>query len=66
MTIARRPSVLAYKAVRDADTTADAKRVYDAMQASTCHPADTCTLDEACPFYVGCLLDENGTTGPVT
>lgn len=55
----RRPSVLAYKAVRDADTTDDAKRVYDAMKASACRAADLCALDEACPFYVGCLLAEN-------
>ena len=58
MTDRRRPSVLAYRAIRDADTTADAQAVYAAMQASGCHPADSCALDEACPFYVGCALAE--------
>ena len=56
----RRPSVLAYRAVRDADTTEAAKRVHDAMTASRCHAADACALDEACPFYVGCLVAEGG------
>ena len=59
MTDLRRPSVLAYRAVRDADTTEDAQRVYAAMQASACHPADACALDGACPFYVGCALAES-------
>jgi hypothetical protein len=55
----RRPSVLAYRAVRDADTTEDARQIYDAVKASACYTADACALDGACPFYVGCAV-----TGP--
>lgn len=60
MTAARRPSVLAYKATRTADTTEEAKRIHVAMRASSCYPADACALDGACPFYVGCAIDEGG------
>lgn len=60
----RRPSVLAYRAVRDADTTEDARQVYATVKASACYPADTCALDGACPFYVGCLLAEDGSPEP--
>jgi hypothetical protein len=54
----RKPSVLAYNAVADADTTADAKRVYTAMKAARCHAADLCVMDEACPFLVDCMAVE--------
>lgn len=63
----RHPSVLAYKAVRDAATTADARLVYDAMKASGCHTADTCTLSKTCPFQAGCLTaGSEDTAGPAT
>jgi hypothetical protein len=58
----RRPSVLAYRAIRDARTTEEATQVYAAMKASACYPADLFALDDACPFYVGCLIDEDGGT----
>jgi hypothetical protein len=59
----RNPNVLAYRAVRDAQTTEEAKRVYDAMKAATCYQATLCVVDPACPFYVDCLLAEGGSDG---
>lgn len=60
---ARRPSVLAYRAVRDAETTEEARRVYDAVKGTRCHTGDSCDLDGDCPFYVDCLLSEGASGG---
>lgn len=57
----RNPNVLAYKAVRDAETTEQAKQVYATMKASACYSTDLCVVDPDCPFYVGCLVAEGGT-----
>lgn len=59
----RNPSVLAYRAVRDAQGTEEAKRVYDAMKAATCYKTSLCVVDPGCPFYVDCLLAEGGSDG---
>jgi hypothetical protein len=56
----RNPSVLAYQAVRDAQTTEEAKAVYDAMKASACYASSLCVTDPDCPFYAGCLTAEGG------
>jgi hypothetical protein len=54
----RKPSVLAYQAVRGADTTDDARTVYAAMKASPCHTADICVMAESCPFVIDCRFVE--------
>jgi len=56
MATPRKPSVLAYKAVRGAETTEHAREVYTAMKASSCHTADLCRLANDCPFVVDCLI----------
>lgn len=55
----RNPHVLAYRAVRDAEGTEEAKRVYAAMKSSPCYPKSACCLAAECPFYVDCLVAEN-------
>lgn len=59
----RNPHVLAYKATRDAETAEEARRVYAAMQASTCYSTSLCVVDPDCPFYVDCLLAEGASDG---
>lgn len=59
----RNPSVLTYRAIRDAQTTEQARQVYDAAKASTCYRAIMCTVDPDCPFYADCLAAEGGTGG---
>jgi len=61
----RNPHILAYNAVRDADSTEVAKRVYDSLERSPCYTADTCCLNAECPFYVDCsVADGDGNAGP--
>lgn len=55
----RNPHVLAYRAVRDAEDTAEARRVYAAVQLSPCYPKSACCLAAECPFYVDCMMAES-------
>jgi hypothetical protein len=59
----RNPHILAYNAVRDADSTEVAKRVYDAMEASDCYRPGKCVVSETCPFYVDCSMAEGDGDG---